>query len=157
MSIYRHKDVVSQVGMPAFATWNFGYFGGQIIGVAVAQAVGAEAGAGAGFGVFVVFTALAILIAKTPDADTPKFFAKNNLLRKFYWLAYYSVSAVVDTYTLLAPWHGLILAGQSTATRSQCCRRHRQELEDPCFLGSSSPVHLEPDSFHRLQLLLPGV
>lgn len=89
-SIYRVRDVFSQVGRPAYWVFNFGYFGGMILGVGVAQGVSAEAGAGVGFGVFIVCTIAAVLIAKTPDAEAARKFNNNAYLKKFWYLAFYS-------------------------------------------------------------------
>lgn len=91
-SLYRWRDVFSQVGRPAYWVFNFGYFGGMILGVAVGQAVSAPAGAGVGFGIFIVCTAASVLIAKTPDAPAARFFNKNAITRKIWYLAFYSVS-----------------------------------------------------------------
>ncbi|KAF7593750.1 hypothetical protein BBP40_010926 [Aspergillus hancockii] len=88
---YRWTDVVDQAGLPAFIAYNVGYFGGQIIGVAVAH--GAEnpsAGAGAGFGLYVVGTVLAVFIAKTPETEAASFWNRNPLLARFWHLAFYS-------------------------------------------------------------------
>merc|ERR1712130_1052166 len=49
-TVYRYTDILGQTGKPAYFLWNFGYFGGQILGVAVGHGVSAPAGAGAGFG-----------------------------------------------------------------------------------------------------------
>ena len=91
-SVYRWRDVFGEVGKPAFILYNVGYFGGQAMGVIVGQAVGPPAGAGAGFGVFIVCTAVAIFIAKTPEADAPRFWGNNGWLKRFWFLAFYSVS-----------------------------------------------------------------
>lgn len=91
-SIYRYRDIFSQVGKKAYFTYNFAYFGGQILGVAVGHAVSPPAGAGVGFGIFIVFSGIALLFASTPDAGAPRFFLKNSFLHKFFYLAFYSVS-----------------------------------------------------------------
>lgn len=99
-TIYRWKDVVGQVGLPAFIIYNFGYFGGMVCGVTVAHTVSAEAGAGVGFGLYIVCTIVSSTIGSflssttqnTPDADTPKFFSRFAITRRFWWLAFYSVS-----------------------------------------------------------------
>ena len=90
--VYRWGDVVEQVGLPAFATYNFGYFGGQVIGVIVGQTVGIEAGAGVGFGIFIVCAIVSVFIARTPDYVAPRFWGKNAFAAKFWHLAFYSVS-----------------------------------------------------------------
>lgn len=93
-TVYRWKDVIGQIGVPAFILWNFGYFVGQILGVAIGHAVSPSAGAGVGFGVFIVSTLLAVALAKTPDADAPGFLNKNAILKRFFFLGFYSVSAI---------------------------------------------------------------
>lgn len=91
-SIYRHKDVVGQVGWPAYLAYNTGYFGGQIFGVLVGHTVSPSAGAGVGFGLFIVGTIIAVFISRIPDAETPQFWGRNIYLRRFWWLVFYSVS-----------------------------------------------------------------
>ncbi|KFA72432.1 hypothetical protein S40288_08034 [Stachybotrys chartarum IBT 40288] len=105
--VYRWSDVVEQVGLPAFVTYNVAYFGGQVLGIVVAHTVGAEAGAGAGFGVYIVFTIIALIIAKRPDTRLPHLslwrlsrlgFVQKFMLRledsvyfrKFWYLTFYS-------------------------------------------------------------------
>jgi len=92
MSLYRWRDVASQVGTPAYYIFNFGYFAGMILGVGIGQGVSGEAGAGVGFGVFLLCTVAALLIAKRPDARAARFWNKNVFLSKFWFLAFYSVS-----------------------------------------------------------------
>ncbi|RVX67809.1 hypothetical protein B0A52_07737 [Exophiala mesophila] len=90
-SIYRHKDVVGQTGWPAFLTYNFGYFGGQIIGLIVGQSThNPSAAAGVGFGLFICGTLIAVFISKTPDAETPGIWGRNPMVRRWWWLAFYS-------------------------------------------------------------------
>ncbi|KAK5167527.1 uncharacterized protein LTR77_007226 [Saxophila tyrrhenica] len=89
-TIYRWRDVYGQVGVPAYALWNAGYFLGQILGVTVGHVVSPAAGAGAGFGAFFAFTIPAMLIGRTPDAEAPGFFDRSGLTRKLYFLAFYS-------------------------------------------------------------------
>ncbi|KAG4435367.1 hypothetical protein IFR05_009153 [Cadophora sp. M221] len=89
-TIYRMKDVIGQVGRPAFAIYNIGFLGAMILGVAIAHAVSPEAGAGLGFGLFVAGTILALSLAKTPDSNVPKFWSRNVVLTRFYYLAFYS-------------------------------------------------------------------
>ncbi|KAI7544223.1 SNF-domain-containing protein [Hortaea werneckii] len=89
-TVYRYTDILGQTGKPAYFLWNAGYFGGQILGVAVGHGVSAPAGAGAGFGCFVVFTGAALLVAKTPDAEAPGLFNKNAFFKRFWFLAFYS-------------------------------------------------------------------
>ncbi|KEZ41304.1 Transporter [Scedosporium apiospermum] len=89
-TVYRWKDVVGQVGRPAFIVYNCGYFGGMVLGVGIAHAVRPPVGAGVGFGLYVAGSAISTFIAKTPDAETPKLFNGNAIFRRFYWLAFYS-------------------------------------------------------------------
>lgn len=91
--VYRAKDVIGQVGVPAFAAYNFGLIGGQILGVGVGHAVSPGAGAGVGFGVFVAGIVSSLFLAKTPDVAPPKQFAKNAFMSKFWYMAFYSVSS----------------------------------------------------------------
>ncbi|KAL5342749.1 hypothetical protein BJX70DRAFT_385945 [Aspergillus crustosus] len=90
-TIYRWRDVVEQTGLNAFALYNFAYFGGQLVGVSVAHGREDPAiGAGAGFGTFVVFSIVAVFIAKTPGIPAPSFWGRNAFLSKFWYLAAYS-------------------------------------------------------------------
>ncbi|KAL0260169.1 hypothetical protein SLS55_005915 [Diplodia seriata] len=91
-TVYRWADVVGQTGLPAFSTYNVGYFGGQVIGISVAHGLeDPRAGAGAGFGFYIICTLASILIAKTPDSGAPGFWSANVLLSRFWYLAFYSV------------------------------------------------------------------
>ena len=98
--VYRWHDVATQVGKPAFFTYNFAYFGGQVLGVIVAQAVSAPAGAGVGFGVYAVFAIISVLIAKTPDSPAPRFWGKNVFAERFWYVAFYSVSVPCASYVV---------------------------------------------------------
>lgn len=102
-TVYRWSDIVEQVGLPAFATYNFGFFGGQLFGIVLAHGINSPgAGAGAGIGFYVVCAIVATIIAKTPDTAAPKcavrltpitdLWNSNNFIRKFWFLAFYSVS-----------------------------------------------------------------
>lgn len=91
-SLYRYRDVLSQVGLPSFVVYNFGYLGGMIIGLGVAHSVSPEAGAGVGFGIFIAGSIISSLIATQPDTRAPSFWGKNKFVNKFWWLAFYSVS-----------------------------------------------------------------
>ncbi|KAH7407414.1 Sodium:neurotransmitter symporter family protein [Cadophora sp. MPI-SDFR-AT-0126] len=72
-TIYRMKDVIGQVGRPAFAIYNISFLG-----------------AGLGFGLFFVGSMLSVLVGKTPDSPVPKFWSRNTPLSRFYYLAFYS-------------------------------------------------------------------
>ena len=89
-SVYRYHDIFASVGKPAYFAFNFAYFGGMVLGVAVGQAVSPSAGAGVGFGIFIVGTIVSLLLAKTPQVQAPRFFARNGLLNKAYYLMFYS-------------------------------------------------------------------
>ncbi|KAA8648061.1 hypothetical protein EYZ11_012915 [Aspergillus tanneri] len=89
--VYRWHDTVSQTGLPAFLIYNFGYFGGQIVGVSVAHGVqNPSVGAGAGFGLYIVCTVMSVLIAKTPGTRASSFWGSNAPLSRFWYLAFYS-------------------------------------------------------------------
>lgn len=107
--LYRHKDVVSQVGWISYLLYSITYGFSQFVGVVVGQSVGPEAGAGAGFGFFIVGTVVSILLAKQPDSVPPPLFKEGGFMSrapvisrlnyifqsslgsKFWWLAFYSV------------------------------------------------------------------
>lgn len=89
-SVYRYHDIFASVGKPAYFAFNFAYFGGMVLGVAVGQAVSPSAGAGVGFGIFIVGTIVSLVLAKTPQVQAPRFFARNGLLNKAYYLMFYS-------------------------------------------------------------------
>lgn len=91
-TVYRWKDVVGQVGLPAFITYNSGFFGGMILGVAIAQAVSPAAGAGVGFGLFTVCTIASVVVSTNPDSPAPKWWRKNIFTSKLWYLALYSVN-----------------------------------------------------------------
>ncbi|KAI7626703.1 hypothetical protein KC346_g1127 [Hortaea werneckii] len=88
-SLYRTKDVIGQVGLPAFLTYNAGYAGGMILGPAVAHAVIPAAGAGVGFGVYVLGFVSTLMLAKDPDSIPPRFWKNNKPLRTLWWIAFY--------------------------------------------------------------------
>lgn len=89
-TIYRWKDVVNQVGFPAFIWYNTGYFSGMILGVVLGHAVSAPAGAGLGFGLFIIGTLVAVFKSLNPDAAVPSFWGRNLFLRRLWFLAFYS-------------------------------------------------------------------
>jgi solute carrier family 6 GABA transporter-like protein 1 len=87
--------VVSQTGLPAFVLYNFGYFGAQILGVAVAHGVSnPAAGAGAGFGLYIFCSSLSTLIATSPEIKAASFWGTNKVLNRFWYLAFYSVGQI---------------------------------------------------------------
>lgn len=91
-TVYRWRDVVEQVGLPSFVSYNFAYFGSQILGVIIAHTVGDWKGAVVAFGIYIVFTIVSVVIAKTPDSKAPSFWGNNAFLEKFWFNALYSVS-----------------------------------------------------------------
>lgn len=92
-TIYRFEDVVSQVGMPAFATYNAAFFGAQLLSLVVGHSVSVPAGAGVGFGVFAVGVVVSIFMSNTPDVQpTARLFKNSKMQATIYYLAFYSVS-----------------------------------------------------------------
>lgn len=92
-TVYRWRDVEGQVGKVAFILYQIAFFGGQILGCAIAQGVNAWAGAITGFAIYFIFTGAALVMSKTPDARAPWIFGSNALLSKIFYLAFYSVSS----------------------------------------------------------------
>ncbi|OJD13667.1 hypothetical protein AJ78_05903 [Emergomyces pasteurianus Ep9510] len=89
--MYRWTDVTAQTGLPAFIIYNMGYFGGQVVGIAVAHGLeNPSAGAGAGFGLYILCSIISILLSKTPDIKAASFWHKNIFLARFWYLAFYS-------------------------------------------------------------------
>lgn len=91
-TVYRWKDVISQVGLPSFVVYNVGYFSGMILSVILGHAVSPEAGAGLGFGLFVAGLVGSLHLARTPEYAAPRFWAKRPITNRLWWLAFYSVS-----------------------------------------------------------------
>ncbi|KAJ4408982.1 hypothetical protein N0V91_002796 [Didymella pomorum] len=90
-TVYRWRDIVDQTGILSFSLYNFGFFGGQFFGIVLAHGINSPgAGAGAGIGLYVAFTIAAIILARSPDARAPSFRNSNFILRKFWFLAFYS-------------------------------------------------------------------
>ncbi|KAF1942614.1 SNF-domain-containing protein [Clathrospora elynae] len=90
-TVYRWTDIVDQTGLPAFFIYNVGFFGGQIFGVSLAHGIrNPGAGAGAGIGFYILLSIIAVFVAHKPDAPAPRFWNRNSLLRKFWFLAFYS-------------------------------------------------------------------
>ncbi|GKT56008.1 sodium chloride dependent neurotransmitter [Colletotrichum tofieldiae] len=89
-SVYRCKDVIGQVGKPAFIIFNACYILAMVLGVAVAHAVQAGAGAGVGLGLFFAGCIASVLVAKTPDSLPPRFWGRNVFTSRFWYLAFYS-------------------------------------------------------------------
>ncbi|KAF2449826.1 SNF-domain-containing protein [Karstenula rhodostoma CBS 690.94] len=95
-TVYRWSDVVEQTGLPAFAVYNFGFFGGQFFGVILAHGIKSPgAGVGAGIGLYVVCAIIAVIIARRPDVAAPRFtrwdiWNSSAVVRKLWYLAFYS-------------------------------------------------------------------
>ncbi|OAL55817.1 SNF-domain-containing protein [Pyrenochaeta sp. DS3sAY3a] len=90
-TVYRWRDIVSQTGLPAFVVYNVGFFGGQLFGICLAHGISnPAAGAEAGIGFWVVFSIIAVLVAKNPEAPAPSIWNFRGFLRKFWFLAFYS-------------------------------------------------------------------
>lgn len=89
-TVYRWHDVAGQVGLIPFILYQIAYFGGQVLGVAVAQAVSAWAGAVTGFGIYIVFSVAAVVMAKTPDVR-PHYWGSRAVTAKIWYLGFYSV------------------------------------------------------------------
>jgi len=91
-SVYRWKDAVSEVGLPAFLVFHIGYFGGTVTGLVVGHTVSPGAGGGVGIGLFFVGLIISLFVAKTPGTLAPSFWSRNIFLSRFWWVAFYSVS-----------------------------------------------------------------
>jgi len=106
-TIYRYTDVVSQVGWPAFITYNVGFIGAQVFGIALGHGIGNPgAGAGAGIGFYVAVSLLSVFLAHTPTSPAPSFWGKptalanmplinkfagqKHFLARYWYLAFYS-------------------------------------------------------------------
>ena len=154
--LYRHKDVIGQCGMPAFAAHQFGYIGGKIVGLAVGHTVSPSAGAGVGFGIYVVSVIVSLIISKTPDSVAPTFWGRNPWLSKFWWLGAYSVCRFALAHAavpLLVLTHVL---GQPDCPRFEHHRRSARQwqLADPVVLGCKLLLKPAPFEASYLTLLL---
>lgn len=138
--LYRYRDVVGQVGWPAFLVHNGGYMLGKIIGLAIAHTVSPGGGAGAGFGIYIVGVLVSLFIAKTPDSKPPSFFGRNVWLSKFWWMGAYSVCAPRSQLHACMAGRANHFLGQSTRSGPQRHRRAARdgELEHPVDLGGMS-------------------
>lgn len=91
--MYRWRDIVEETGLPAFVIYNVGFFGGQVFGISLAHGISRPgAGAGAGIGFYFLMAVIAVFVAKAPAARAPSFWNGNAFIRKFWFLAFYSVS-----------------------------------------------------------------
>jgi solute carrier family 6 GABA transporter-like protein 1 len=94
-TVYRWRDIADQTGILSFSLYNFGFFGGQVFGIILAHGISSPGiGAGAGVGLYIAFTIVATVLARNPDVRAPSFWNSNFVLRKFWFLAFYSVSVI---------------------------------------------------------------
>lgn len=93
-TVYRYKDVISEVGIIAFSIYNAFYLFALLFGLVIAHTVGPEAGAGVGFGLYMTGAVASVFLAKTPATKAPRFWGNNTLLNKFWWVAFYSGNQV---------------------------------------------------------------
>jgi solute carrier family 6 (neurotransmitter transporter, GABA) member 1 len=111
-TIYRWDYIVDQVGLPAYAVYNTGFLGAQLLSLIVGHSVSIPAGAGVGFGMFIAGSIASVAIAKTPTVrPTARLFNKAGITSKIYYLAFYSVRSVTLRMGFL-----LMKIGQSTTT-----------------------------------------
>lgn len=94
-SIYRHKDVISQCGMPAYALAQASYISSMFL----ATLIGFTAHSKLAFvlvflSVLVLGTLTAAAIAKTPDVSAGPCSSKK-YLNKLWWLTFYPVSPLI--------------------------------------------------------------
>jgi solute carrier family 6 GABA transporter-like protein 1 len=82
-TVYRWRDIVEQTGLPAFVIYNVGFFGGQVFGISLAHG-----------GFWVIMSIVAVFVAHSPAAPAPSFWNRNKFVRKFWFLAFYSVSTL---------------------------------------------------------------
>jgi solute carrier family 6 GABA transporter-like protein 1 len=149
-TIYRFEDVTSQVGLPAFATYNASFFGAQLLSLIVGHSVNVPAGAGVGFGVFIVGTIASVFIARTPDVQPQaRLFKKGRLPAIIYYLAFYSVSFEPVCESEIAYTNNRV--GKPTSTRSQRCHRWWLQLDFARDLGPSPAILLRPHPRHHPQ------
>lgn len=96
-TVYRWRDVVDQVGLPAYITYNVGFFGGQIIGISIAHGINSPGiGAGVGIGFWLICAVVSTVIARTPSARAVSFWGRNAFSSRFWYLAFYSVSFILS-------------------------------------------------------------
>jgi len=90
-TLYRHKDVISQTGMPAFIVAQSAYFGSKLLGVLLGHLVtphGPWIGLGLWLGTLIIGTIAACFMSKTPEIPGP--WGSNKFLSSLYWLTSYS-------------------------------------------------------------------
>lgn len=89
-SIYRCRDVASQVGWVGYLVYTGGFVAAQILGIGIAYATTPAIGAGVGFGIYGASAIAGTLLSKTPNIPAPRFWGDSNLLSRFWWVAFYS-------------------------------------------------------------------
>ena len=90
-TLYRHKEVISQTGVVAFAIAQGTYFGSQILGVMLGHSVkpnGPWAGLGIWLSVLIVGQITAALVSKKPEVIG--LWGPNKFLNSLYYLTSYS-------------------------------------------------------------------
>lgn len=154
--LYRYKDVVGQVGMPAFLVHNCGYILAKIIGLAIAHTASPGGGAGAGFGIYIITTVASLVMAKTPDSPAPRFWGKNALLNKAWWLGFYSVHSKPPPSSHA---QANIEPGQPAPPRPQRHSRtsRKRQLDIAMDLARNPALFLRPCTRHRLLFRLPDL
>jgi solute carrier family 6 GABA transporter-like protein 1 len=157
-TVYRWTDIVDQTGLPAFVVYNVGFFGGQVFGISLAHGlVNPGAGAGAGIGFWAVMTVVAVFLARSPEARAPHFWDKNQFVRRFWFLAFYSVRRIFPflhtRQNSLTNSH----TGQPNPARPQRHRRARQKLENPALPSLPATLHLRTRPRHHFLICVPRV
>jgi solute carrier family 6 GABA transporter-like protein 1 len=89
-TLYRWRDPVDQIGLVSYSIFNGGWVFAQLAGLLVGQTVSAGAGAGVGFGIFAIAVIATAFVGKTPTVAPPGFWAKNAILSRLWYAAFYS-------------------------------------------------------------------
>lgn len=92
-TLYRWRDPVDQIGFVSYSIFNGGWVAAQLAGLLVGQTVSAGAGAGVGFGIFALAVIATAFVGKAPTVAPPSFWAKNGMLSRLWYAAFYSVSS----------------------------------------------------------------
>ncbi len=87
-TLYRHKEVIKQTGVVAFAVAQGTYFGSQILGVMLGHTVLPWAGLGIWLSVLIVGQIVAALVSKNPEVVGP--WGSNKFFNSLYYLTSYS-------------------------------------------------------------------
>lgn len=88
-SLYRCRDVASQVGWTGYLIFTTGFVAAQALGIGIAHATQPGIGAGVGFAIFFMSVAAGVLLSKTPNIPAPRFFGNNAFTSRFWWIAFY--------------------------------------------------------------------